>query len=156
MRGSSRGCTLTPAVSGLMRMAVSGAPSGAGPRPHRTVNRTLGRMGRTLVGVVIPSCARRLDPQPPHATVQVGAVGGEPARGLGYVAVRRRQRPREQRALVLVQRVRERDVGPLPLPPPPPPPPPVPPPTGGLVPPPCGPRRPVPPPLWPPALGSPR
>src|SRR5207245_8629958 len=63
--------------------------------------------------------ARLLDPETRHATVQIGAVGGEPARGLGHVAVRRRQRPRDERALVLVQCVRERDVGPLsrPLPP---------------------------------------
>src|SRR3989475_6798019 len=39
----------------LPRIVAEEAISSAGPRPHRTVNRTLVRMGRTLAGVVIRS-----------------------------------------------------------------------------------------------------
>src|SRR5690348_2203291 len=101
----------TPELSGWMTMVVSWAAA-AVAAPSRTLTAKMGsRMGVPVL--LLRHVARRLDAEPPHAAVQVGAVGGELAGGVGHVALRRRQRAHDQLALVAIQSVGQRHVDPL-------------------------------------------
>ncbi|OLB18888.1 MAG: hypothetical protein AUH12_01385 [Gemmatimonadetes bacterium 13_2_20CM_69_8] len=55
----------------------------------------------------------RLEAEPPHPAIQVGAIGRQPAGGLRHVAAGGGQRARDQGALEVVERLRQRHVRPF-------------------------------------------
>src|SRR6266576_6194918 len=100
----------TPELSGWMTMVVSWAAADAAPNRTQRV-KTGSRIG--WPALVLRHVARRLDAEPPHAAVEIGAVGREFARGVGHVALGRRQRAHDQLALVAIQGLGQRDIDPL-------------------------------------------
>src|SRR5207244_7893941 len=98
-----------------MTMAVSCAAATPGATAPRTSNTKGTRITDILVEAMGSSrrVARRLETEPAHAAIEVGAIGREPPGGLGDVATGGRERACDEGALEPVEGIREGHVGPL-------------------------------------------
>ena len=96
--GRPRSSVSAGGASGSMTMTLSWARARRAPAPSRTSSG-----GERSHARLLPR--RLLDPEPPHAAVEVGAVGLEHPRRLGDVALGLRQRRADEAPLEVVQRL---------------------------------------------------